>query len=370
MAVKCLIVDDLEDNLLALSSLLRRDDVEVIAARSGAEALDKLLMDANVALALVDVQMPEMDGFELAEFMRGSERTRHIPIIFATAASRDQHRLFKGYEAGAVDFLYKPLDPFILKNKADVFFELYRQKQRLARELHDRTEMLRLQETFAAVLGHDLRTPLGAIVTGAQLLQHRHEDEAVKRIAGRMLSSGLRMTRMIEDLLDLTRARLAGGIPIVRVPGDLGTIVERVVQEQQAAFPNRSVEFTRQGNLAGSWDTARLGQLSSNLIGNALQHGAEGQPVRVVVDGADSDAVGISVSNGGSIPQGIVPHLFDPFRGAERQQGRLDGLGLGLYIAQQIARAHEGAVNVDLGVPGEVTFAVRIPRVAAAAVRF
>ena len=103
-AIKCLLVDDLEENLLALSALLRRDDVEMLKARSGAEALELLLVH-DVALALLDVQMPEMDGFELAELMRGSERTRHVPIIFVTAGARDQQRVFKGYEAGAVDFL-------------------------------------------------------------------------------------------------------------------------------------------------------------------------------------------------------------------------------------------------------------------------
>src|SRR5580700_9904742 len=137
--VKCLLVDDLEENLLALSALLKRDDVEVLTARSGAEALELLLVH-EVALALLDVQMPKMDGFELAELMRGSERTRQVPIIFITAAARDQYRLFQGYETGAVDFLFKPIEPHILQNKADVFFQLHRQKEQLARELHEKTQ--------------------------------------------------------------------------------------------------------------------------------------------------------------------------------------------------------------------------------------
>src|ERR1700684_312955 len=115
--VKCLLVDDLEENLLALSALLSREDVEILQARSGAQALELLLRN-DVALAFLDVQMPDMDGFELAELMRGSERTRHVPIIFVTAGARAPHRLFKGYETGAVDFLYKPIEPHILKNKA------------------------------------------------------------------------------------------------------------------------------------------------------------------------------------------------------------------------------------------------------------
>src|SRR5580692_812235 len=110
--VKCLLVDDLEENLLALSALLRRDGVEVLQARSGPEALELLLVH-DVALAFLDVQMPDMDGFQLAELMRGSERTKQVPIIFVTAGARDTQRLFKGYDSGAVDFLYKPLEPHI-----------------------------------------------------------------------------------------------------------------------------------------------------------------------------------------------------------------------------------------------------------------
>src|SRR5262249_33264041 len=136
--VKCLLVDDLEDNLMALSALLRRDDVELLEARSGPEALELLLVH-DVALALVDVPMPARDGVELAERRGGGGRTRHVPIIFITAGAHDQHRLFKGYETGAVDFLYKPIDPHILRNKADVFFQLHRQRQQLAHELRERT---------------------------------------------------------------------------------------------------------------------------------------------------------------------------------------------------------------------------------------
>src|SRR5471030_1850775 len=123
--VKCLLVDDREENLIALSALLKWDDVELLTAHSGAEALELLLVH-DVALAFLDVQMPDMDGFELAELMRGSERTRQIPIIFVTAAARDQYRLFKGYESGAVDFLYKPIEPHIIESKAEIFFRLHR----------------------------------------------------------------------------------------------------------------------------------------------------------------------------------------------------------------------------------------------------
>jgi two-component system sensor histidine kinase/response regulator len=140
--IKCLLVDDLEDNLLALSALLERDDVELLTARSGSEALE-LLLEHDFALAFLDVQMPDMDGFELAELIRGSDRTRHVPLIFVTAGARERQRVFKGYESGAVDFIYKPIEAHILQNKADVFFQLYRQRQQIAHELQERTETLR-----------------------------------------------------------------------------------------------------------------------------------------------------------------------------------------------------------------------------------
>jgi two-component system sensor histidine kinase/response regulator len=359
--VKCLIVDDLEENLLALSALLREDGVEILLARSGPEALE-LLLRHEVALAFLDVQMPGMDGFELAELMRGSDRTRQVPLIFVTAGSRDQYRLFKGYDAGAVDFLYKPIEPHVLKSKADVFFQLYRHKQQLAQELHERTEALRLSEMFTAVLGHDLRNPLNAIVTSAYLLQRQSQEAPVRESAERILSSGKRMGRMIQDMLDLARARLAGGIPLKREQLDLGALIERVVREHQTTCPARQIELHRDGSLWGEWDADRLAQVASNLIGNALKYGNPDAPVIVRVEGPDDGRVSVSVTNGGTIAPDVLPHIFDPFRGTGQDAGQRDGLGLGLYIVQQIVKAHAGTVEVESGRSPETTFRVTVPR--------
>ena len=361
-SVKCLLVDDLEENLLALSALLRRPDLEILTARSGREALELLLVH-DVALAFLDVQMPEMDGFELAELMRGSERTRQVPIIFVTAGARDQHRLFKGYESGAVDFLFKPIEPHILQNKADVFFQLHRHKQQLARELREKTETLRLNEMLTAVLSHDLRSPLNAVLTSAVLIQRRSTEQPVKDTAGRILSSGKRMSRMIEDMLDMARARLAGGIPLKREAADLGTLLERAVGEIQAAYPERRIEVLETGDLNGNWDGERLAQVVANLLGNALQHGDAADAVQIQADGGRAECVVIEVSNAGTIPPELLPRLFDPFRGSQRQSGRSEGLGLGLYIVQQIVAAHGGSVEVESGTGNNRTlFTVRIPR--------
>jgi two-component system, sensor histidine kinase and response regulator len=359
--IKCLLVDDLEENLLALSALLARNDVEVLTARSGSEALELLLVH-DVALAFLDVQMPDMDGFELAELLRGSERTRHIPLIFVTAGAREPCRQFKGYESGAVDFIYKPIEPHILKNKADVFFQLYRQRQFLALELNDRTETLRLNEMFTALLAHDLRSPLSAILGSASLLSRRSGDTAALEAAARIITSGKRMARLIEDMLDLARARLGGGIPVERKPGDFKALVERALREHQASAPERSLEAAYEGDFAGHWDPERIAQVASNLMGNALKHGDPAAPIRVRLDGTGVDSVILTVRNAGTIPHDILPHLFDPFRGGQRQPGRGEGLGLGLYIVSQIVQAHDGAVEVKTGEGNETLFRVSLPR--------
>ncbi len=358
--VKFLLVDDLQDNLLALSALLRTMDVQILAARSGREALE-LLLEHDVALALLDVQMPEMDGFELAELMRGKERTRHVPIIFVTAGVHDAYRHFRGYEAGAVDFLYKPVDPHILRSKAEVFYQFHRQRQQLDANLDELSETLRLNEVFAAVLGHDLRNPLSAIVASAHVLE-RSPDELARSMGQRVLVSGRRMARLIEDLLDFSRARLAGGITVRPEPGDLGELTGRVLQEHQAAAPDRSIVVTRDGSLRGRFDGERVAQMASNLLGNALQHGASEGEIRVHLDGGDPAQLRFTVSNPGEIPQQLLDEIFEPFRGRGDANGmRGGGLGLGLYIVQQLARAHGGEVAVTTG-DGATRFTVALPR--------
>lgn len=359
--IKCLLVDDLQENLDALSALLERPDIEILTARSGLEALELLLLH-EVALAFLDVQMPDMDGFELAELIRGAERTRNIPLIFVTAGARDQKRLFKGYDTGAVDFLFKPVEAHVLRNKADVFFQLHRQKQLLARELRERTETLRLNEMFTAVLGHDLRNPLTAILMSAEYLQRRCTDEVQRATAAGILDSTRRMSQMIEDLLDLARARLVGGIGVSPVDTDLRTVVDTVVGEHQTAHPDARLELRVLGDSRGCWDGSRLGQAISNLIGNALRHGSRGAPVEIELDGTDADGIVFTVRNAGAIPPDVLPNLFNPFGGGMRVSGRTGGLGLGLYIVRQIVQAHGGTVEAITDEPDHTRFRFRIGR--------
>lgn len=351
--VKFLLVDDREDNLLTLEALLERDGLDILKAHSGDEALE-LLLTHDVALAFLDVQMPEMDGFALAELMRGSERSRHVPIIFVTASPEEQHRLFRGYDAGAVDFLFKPLEPRVVRHKADTFFRLFKQRQELA-------ETLRLNETFVAAVGHDLKNPLGAISMAAELLRAKATDDETRRIVDRLRSSSRRMSQMIDDLFDLARARLDSGIPIERANVDLVTVVRKVVSEQEATTPGREIIVHHAGDGTGDWDGTRLAQVVSNLVGNALRHGSPDAPVRVELEDGGNQ-VCLSVQNGGAINPSLLPHIFDPFRSSEDKRARSEGLGLGLYIVRQIVIAHGGRIEVRSNEAEGTTFQVWLPR--------
>jgi two-component system sensor histidine kinase/response regulator len=350
--IKILLVDDTEENLVALEALLRRDGIQLLSARSGSEALELLLIH-EVSLALLDVQMPEMDGFELAELMRGAERTKHVPIIFITAGSRDPSRVFKGYESGAVDFLFKPIDAHILRSKADVFIELARQRQQLS-------QALRLNELFVGIVGHDLRNPLSAMIAGAELLSEAISEEVAHRTRGRMVAAGHRMTEMIEQLLDLTRARLGGGVGFVRerVFVDVRELVKRAVDELGATHAGRAIRVETVGDCGTTGDPQRLLQLFSNLLGNAIAHGTRDGDVVASVVGRDRDVM-ISIRNDGVVPAAILPVLFEPFRGSNRPQ--TGGLGLGMYIAREIARGHGGDITVD-STSKTTTVSVVLPR--------
>jgi signal transduction histidine kinase len=348
--IKVLLVDDTPENLVALEALLRRPDITVLKAASGNDALE-LLLAHDISLALLDVQMPEMDGFELAELMRGADKTKHVPIIFVTAGARDPQRVFKGYETGAVDFLFKPIDAHVLRSKVDVFVELAKQRRALE-------DALRLNEVFVAILGHDLRNPLGAMLTGAELLEQQLADERRLGTIRRMLSSGRRMRVMIEQLLDLSRARLAGGTGFrhAREIVDVRDLAQRAADELHSK--QLTIDATGDTTLIG--DPGRLMQLFSNLISNALTHGTPETPITVTIAGRASD-VRISIHNHGAIPADILPAIFEPFRRA-REARTATGLGLGLYIARQIAEAHEGELSVDSTPESGTRFAVRLPR--------
>jgi signal transduction histidine kinase len=358
--VNILIVDDIVHNITALEALLARPDIAVLVADSGTAALD-LLLKHEVALAILDVNMPAMNGFELAALMRGSPRTSHVPIIFLTATAQDASRTFRGYEAGAVDFLYKPFDPRILQSKVDVFVQLEQQKRQLAAQLVTTRQMLEANEMLMAVLSHDLRTPLGAVLASAEYLMRTAADEQSLTVAARVKNSSLRMARMVDQLLNL--ARLQGGrLPLQPRSIELATLCRSVIDEFASQKSGRRIVFDSRGNTAGAWDTDLVWQAVSNLISNALHHGAPGGDIGVEVDGDAVESVRLKVSNHGTIPAEVFPHLFKAFGPNNGGARSREGLGLGLHIVQEIARMHGGNVSVESSEPAGTAFTIELPR--------
>lgn len=352
-SIKFLIVDDTAENLVALEALLKRPGLEILKANSGSAALELLLVH-EVALAILDVQMPTMDGFELAELMRGTDRTKHVPIIFVTAGASDPHRMFKGYESGAVDFLFKPIEPRVLKSKADVFFVLHQQRK-------DLETSLRLNEMFVGILGHDLRSPLSTIINGSRFLESECTSSDARRILQRMIGASERMAGMLTQMLDLTRARLGDGVVGPGQSLDILTLVQNVVDEVSVNFPESKLIFNSTGPSLVIGDAERLLQVFSNLLNNAVKHGAQELPVTIDLRGDEKEAV-VQVSNTGTIPAELLPTLFDPFRSGGSISSRSSGLGLGLYISKQILIGHGGSLDVESTAAQGTIFTARIPR--------
>lgn len=204
------------------------------------------------------------------------------------------------------------------------------QSEHQARTEAERT--VRFNELFVGILGHDLRNPLSAILTGARLLLRRTEDERITKPIGRIVSSSERMARMIDQLLDFTRSRIGGGLPLTPTPTHLAAICRRMAEELEEGVPAPRITVTANGDDAGTWDPDRLAQVVSNLAGNALQHGGGG-PVALAIDGTAADTASLTVTSASALTDESRATLFDPFRrGATATKVNGSGLGLGLYI--------------------------------------
>ncbi|MET0962261.1 MAG: hybrid sensor histidine kinase/response regulator [Noviherbaspirillum sp.] len=390
-SVNILIVDDLPENLIALEALIRRDDLAVHAASSGDEAL-ALLLEHEFALALLDVQMPGMNGFELAELMRGTERTRRIPIVFVSAAGRELNHAFKGYEAGAVDFLHKPLDGYAVNSKVAVFVEIYRQRSEMRRQVEaleaarreqqalleklnaaqlELQRAVKMRDDFMSIVAHELRTPLNTLFLEAQLRRVQlergnmaafgptHLDKMVARDDRQIRN----MVRLIDDMLDVSRIR-SGTLSVRPVQVELSALLQRVINdlEQQAGAVGSAISLDAAQPVAGWWDEFRIEQVIVNLLTNALRYGS-GRPVDVMLR-PTPDGAHIEVRDHGI---GISPEdqqrIFRQFERAGDGKS-VDGLGLGLYITRQLIEAHGGTIKVH-SEPGQGSvFSLDLPRAA------
>ena len=385
---KLLIVDDLPENLLALEALIKREDRAVYKALSADEALS-LLLQHEFALAILDVQMPGMNGFELAEMMRGTEKTKNIPIVFVSAAGREMNYAFKGYESGAVDFLHKPLDIHAVKSKVNVFVDLYRQRKAVKQQVEaleqSRREQevllaqlqvtqgelehaVRMRDDFMSIVSHEVRTPLNGLILETQLRKmHLARDNAAAFTLDKMKAMVERderqiqsLIRLIEDMLDVSRIR-TGKLSIRPGQFDLSRLVSTLVETfaPQISAAQSSVNLSADSPVVGLWDEFRIEQVVSNLLTNALRYGAK-SPIDVSVYVEGENAIVEVRDQGIGINEENQQRIFQQFERVSAKHA-VAGLGLGLFISEQIVAAHGGQITVQSALGEGAVFRVSLP---------
>lgn len=374
-----LVVDDNERNLMAMKATLDSLGHELVCVSSGYDALRELLV-RDVALVILDVQMPGMNGLEVAQAMKTRDRSRHVPIIFVTALSRETAWVMKGYETGAVDYLLKPLDPTMLCAKVQVFVELWRRGKQLeenARQL-ERSRMAELEaqraaeleQELMAIVAHDIRSPLTTIGGTADILRSRLGADAVAvRGVERIKRSGRRLEELSSLLLDYTRARTGRHIPVRLETVNVAQLCREIADEVRDASGTEVAIDPPHGDVLANVDAKRLRQLIFNLVENAVKHGSSDQPITIRLRCAATGELELSVHNfGRAIPEENRPRLFEPFSSSsEKTAASSPSVGLGLYIVKVIAQAHGGTVTVTSSDDTGTQFEVTIPGAACSA---
>jgi two-component system, sensor histidine kinase and response regulator len=391
--MKILLVDDTPENLVSLEAALIGLEEDLVMARSGKEALRHLLHN-DFAAILLDVRMPEMDGFETAELIRSRPRSRQIPILFLTGYRNEEH-LFRGYDLGAVDFLFKPIVPEVLRSKVAVFVELSRINAKLqqqanalrkqAEELHraeqevrhlnaslearvlERTEELmrsneELQQ-FAYVASHDLREPLRTVSIYAQLLEKRYRgrlegdaDQFIKFI----VNNAERMETLIHDLLDFSRIDARRMDFFVRTTCD--SVVEDAIGNIRPLLAESGAEITRDPLPSVIGDPVQLTRLFQNLLVNSIKYRNSRAP-RIHISSEDKGGEFlISVQdNGIGIDPQYAEKIFGIFRVLQPRE-RGSGSGMGLAICRKIVTRHEGRIWVESALGQGATFYFTLPK--------
>jgi signal transduction histidine kinase len=359
---KILLVDDREENLIALERLLADLPVELHKATSGNDAL-KLILHHDFALALLDIQMPGMDGYELARILRDEARTARMPFIFISAIYKDNFNIFKGYEEGAFSYITKPFEPRVLINKVKFFIEKHEQEQALKnaqyileQRVKERTADLERSnadlEQFAYVASHDLQEPLRMVTSYVQLLQRRYSDRLDKdanEFIDFAVDGTVRMKRLITDLLNYSRATR----PAEQVAVDLNEVLTNVRENLRSAItasgalikvgPLPTVKAERTGML----------QLFQNLVSNAIKFRQEGQVPEVHVEATEEPGQWtFSVQdNGIGIDEQFAEKIFTLFHQLN-DRSLYAGTGIGLAIARKVVQRAGGRIWFH-SVPGE-----------------
>ena len=383
-----LIVDDLPENLLALNALIRKDGRTVFQASCGEDALN-LLLEHEFALAILDVQMPGMNGFELAELMRGTEKTRHIPIVFVTAAGKESNYAFKGYESGAVDFLYKPLDIAAVNGKVNVFVDLYHQRHEIRRQVkameksrqaqdvlvqqlqvsqHELHKAVRMRDDFLSVVAHELLTPLNTLFLETQLrkleLDRDNPDlfqkSGLAEMFGRDQQQIQSMVTLIDDMLDVSRIR-HNRLTVRPRPVELSSLVKRAAGQvcSQASAAGIPVTVDAEQAINGCWDEFRIQQVLINLLNNAIRYG-EGKPVTISLVPVPEGACIEVRDQGKGIAVCDQQRIFEQFERGEDSVSP-SGFGLGLYISRQLVEAHGGTIGLVSAMGKGSVFTILLP---------
>ena len=381
--VSILVGDDTAKNLVAMQALLERPGLRVLVADSGEAALELLLVH-EVALALIDLNMPGMDGFELAELMRGNSRTRAIPLIFITAALREAAATFRGYQAGAVDFINKPFPPEILRSKVEIFVELFEQRKlldirlaELQRALQEQRaaeaalrEADRRKDEFLAVLAHELRNPLAPIRTALDVFELLGPPDPrltkARQAASRQVDH---MTKLVNDLLDTARIS-RGKISLHRSPCDLARIAVDTAEDYRSTLAASRLQVTIDAPLplVVDGDPTRLAQCIGNLLHNANKFSPAGTTVTVRArrcpNAYGRDMACVEVEDQGSgISADMLPCIFAPFTQANQEPSRAQGgLGLGLALVKGLVELHGGQVKAESAGRGQgARFTIMVP---------
>lgn len=365
-----LLVDDTPANLIALEAILECLEQNLVKAHSAQEAL-KYLLDQEFALILLDVQMPGMDGFELAKLIRTREKSRTTPIIFVTAFSKEDEHIIKGYSIGAVDYIIKPVVPEILRAKVSVFVELFKQQEEIRRqqtEIDRSQETHRLKDEFLATVSHELRTPLNAILGWTRLLRSGSLDQASAVKALETVERNAKtQAKLIEDLLDVSRI-ITDKLHIDTRQVELIPIIKSAVEAVKLAADGKEIDL--QISL-DPWtgmvlaDPTRLQQIIWNLLNNAIKFTPPKGRVEIILERQNGYAQIIIKDTGKGMSPEFLQHAFDRFSQADSSSCREHGgLGLGLAIVHHLVKLHAGTVEVFSEGEGRgSTFTVKLPLV-------
>jgi sigma-B regulation protein RsbU (phosphoserine phosphatase) len=338
--------------------LARQYDVQVFA--DGATLLEALGAGGKPDVLVLDWHMPDMSGLDVCKFIRETRDAGSLPILISTATGGED--LAEALAAGANDFVHKPCP--LVEFEARIAALL--RNKRIHERLVEAEQRLRIEgefrERFMGMLAHDLRQPLNAFLFANHAIEQAVASTSVISLLAIQSRAANRMTRMIAELLDFTRSRPETGMPIERRPMELEAVARSVIDEMRIAHPSRSFRLTSRGPCTGCWDRDRLTQICSNLIGNAIEHSSSpASPIDVEVS-ERPEHVELAVSNAGTpIPASLLPSLFEPFRRGRDAKQTNGGLGLGLFIVKEIARAHGGTVSAQSDMDATV-FRVSLPR--------